>query len=285
MADKSFCIFILSHGRPDNVKTYTSLMSAKCKYPIYIIIDNEDDTAFKYIENFGKDNVIIFDKMAWSKKTDTADNSGNRKCIIFARNASFSIAEKLGYEYFLQLDDDYESFGYTYDFNDNFSMNKIKNIDRIFDIFLEYLRSSGSRTIAFIQGGDMIGGGENTYLKGGHYPFIKRKAMNSFFCSIDRRINFIGRINEDVNTYISQGKIGKLFMTIPLIRLNQTQTQANRGGMTDIYSEQGTYIKSFYSVMINPSSVSIKILNSKYGRLHHSIVWNNTIPKILRADK
>lgn len=57
----NFAIFILTHGRPDNVLTYKTIMQAGYTGKVYIIIDNEDDTAARYYENYG-DKVIVFDK-------------------------------------------------------------------------------------------------------------------------------------------------------------------------------------------------------------------------------
>ncbi len=105
--------------------------------------------------------------------------------------------------------------------------------------------------------------------------------MNSFFCSTERPFQFTGRINEDVNTYTSGASKGYLFLTIPNVSLKQTDTQSNDGGMSDVYAAQGTYVKSFYSVMFSPSSVKVAMLNTERSRLHHRVSWNNAIPVIL----
>ena len=56
------------------------------------------------------------------------------------------------------------------------------------------------------------------------------------------------------------------------------------GGMTELYLDSGTYIKSFYSVMYCPSSVQVGTLidhRSPHPRLHHKINWSRTAPKII----
>lgn len=277
----NFCVFILTHGRPDSVYTYKTLLDCNCTYPIYFVIDNEDKTAEQYYKNYGNDRVVMFDKLDISKRFDAADNFDNRKCIIYARNACFEIAEKLGYEYFIQLDDDYTRFQYLYDNKGIFCHAKIKNIDKIFDIFLKYLKSANIKTLCFLQGGDLIGGEKCTTLSRGHYPFRKRKAMNSFFCSTKNSFKFVGRINEDVNTYTSRGARGELFMTIPLVGLNQKETQKNKGGMTETYLDGGTYLKSFYTVMFSPSCTKVYLMGLRHKRLHHKINWENAVPKII----
>ena len=41
------------------------------------------------------------------------------------------------------------------------------------------------------------------------------------------------------------------------------------------------YLKSFYSVLLNPSSVKIKMMRTKHLRLHHQVNWDNTAVKII----
>lgn len=52
----------------------------------------------------------MFDKPKIAKTFDEADNFDDRRAIVYARNACFQIARKLGYKYFIELDDDYDVF-------------------------------------------------------------------------------------------------------------------------------------------------------------------------------
>jgi hypothetical protein len=109
--------------------------------------------------------------------------------------------------------------------------------------------------------------------------------MNSFICATDRPFKFFGSTNEDVNAYATLGSRGDLFITVMKVALQQKQTQANAGGLTDIYKAFGTYVKSFYSVMCHPSSVKVYYLSgSKYDRIHHRVTWRNTVPVILSEE-
>jgi hypothetical protein len=98
----NFCVFILSHGRANNIKTLKALESANYTGDWYIVIDNEDDTASEYYERYS-DKVIMFDKLEMSKEFDTYDNFSDRRTIVYARNACFKIAKKLGYRYFFTM--------------------------------------------------------------------------------------------------------------------------------------------------------------------------------------
>lgn len=74
-----------------------------------------------------------------------------------------------------------------------------------------------------------------------------------------------------------------MFLTYTDIVIEQVQTQKNKKGLTDIYLDLGTYVKSFYSVMCCPSCVTINMMDGtkKTMRLHHNASWNNCTPKII----
>jgi hypothetical protein len=281
MKTKSFCVFIISHGRADNVITKRTLERSGYTGPIFIVIDNEDAQAGKYKANFGSENVVIFDKLKYAQMVDSCDNFQNRRTTTHARNACFDIAEEKGFEYFLVLDDDYTSFCHVKEGAKNTTDNKVRTMDRLALKVAEFLDSDARlMTICFLQSGDTIGGMVNYEVNNMRFPFAKRKAMNSFFCKTSRRFWFFSRLNEDVNTYLCYGVKGDLFMTIPQILLQQKQSQSNTGGMSDAYIASGTYVKSFYTVMICPSFAKVTITPAM-KRLHHKISWNNAVPKII----
>lgn len=273
---RNFAVFILTHGRPDNVITARTLRKAGYSGRIYYIIDNEDKRGDEYRERFGEDNVIEFNKLEISKTFDTADTQEDRRTIIYARNASFPIAKALGLDYFWQLDDDYTSWMFRHIKGKKLSYTPITDMDSVIDAMLDLLESTNAVTVAISQGGDHIGGASGSFQKG-----IMRKAMNSFFFRTDRPVTFVGRINEDVNTYVLQGSRGDLFLTVTKLQLTQMQTQQNAGGMTDIYLKSGTYVKSFYTVMMHPSSVQVRTMGQTSHRMHHAIKWDMTVPKII----
>jgi len=280
-----FAVFILSNGRANRVITYNTLR--RCGYTglIYILVDDEDAEINEYKKKY-KSQVVVFSKKKAIEITDSGDNFRKRNSVVFARNINFEIAKKMGIKYFLQLDDDYSSFDYT--FNSQFQYitkkTKIIKMDVIFKIFLNFLKSTKITTIAFAQGGDFIGGVNSTVSKLYLRNKMSRKAMNSFFCATDRPFKFSGRINEDVNTYVMMGMRGHLFYTYGGIRLNQLQTQANEGGLTDIYLDLGTYVKSFYSVIYAPSCVGIARMGVKNKRIHHIVKWRFAVPKFLNEE-
>jgi hypothetical protein len=275
-----FSIFILTHGRPTNVKTMATLQRAGYTGSLYLVVDDEDKTLDKYIANFGKDMVVVFNKKQMADQVDEGNNFDERRTITHARNACFQIAKDKGLKYFMELDDDYISFEYRYvsKCGQKLNVHRVTNLDSILELYLGFFKATGFSSIAFAQGGDFIGGVENRYAT--KKPLI-RKCMNSFICSTDRPFQFIGAMNEDVNTYVTLGSRGVLFGTIPMVSLVQTATQSQKSGITDMYLRYGTFCKAFTTVMMHPSSVKVSMMNTNNPRVHHLIKWQNTTPMII----
>lgn len=277
---KDFAVFILSHGRAGNIKTLKTLEKHGYTGKTYIVIDDMDDTADEYYRLYGRENVIMFNKKEMAKETDTMDNFQDMRIVVFARNYTFKLAKKLGLKYFLMLDDDYINFSFRYIKNGKLLSKEVTNLDKVFEVFLEFLEVSGALTVAMTQGGDFLGGAKGGVANGPP----KRKAMNTFFCKTDRPFKFLGSINEDTNAYVLLGSQGHLFFQLKECTVNQTTTQQNKGGLTDIYLDMGTYVKSFYTVMLLPSAVKVAMMGQNHRRLHHHIQWENTVPKIIREE-
>ncbi len=273
----NFACFILSHGRPNSCITYNTLIKCGFTGKIYILIDNEDKTADEYYKNFG-DKVIMFDKKAIAEQIDTMDNFEGRKAIVYARNANFKIAKDLGIKYFLQLDDDYKDFAYRFNNNHEWQYKSVRNLDKVFNIIIDYLKSAKLKSIALAQAGDLIGGQDNSSAE---ILSIKRKCMNTWFLDSDNPINFVGKMNEDYSASVYYGSLGNLFFTMFQIAINQIETQAGSGGMTDIYLDNGTYVKTFYTIMLMPSCTKVSTLGEVHRRIHHNTTWNNAVPVIL----
>lgn len=276
-----FLVIIMSHGRAEKLKTFYSLGKQGYTGEIVILVDDTDEQADRYIADFNgldKVSVEVFNKQEIIDQSDICDNFDlGYKTGIFARNASWNVARKYGYQYFLVLDDDYSGFEYMLP-NEGWHYH-IKDLDAIFGIYFEYLKNCPQITsIAMSQAGDYIGGRNNQlYLN----PYAKRKCMNSWFCDTEREFWFFGRLNGDTNTYTALGHRGKVFLQMPFNSVNQTVTQRSDGGITSLYKTLGTYVKSFYTVMITPSCSDIRLMGDKDPRLHHNIKWNNTVPKII----
>ena len=279
---KDFCAFILTHGRPDKVITYRTLQTHGYTGKVFIVIDDEDETGEEYTRIYG-DDVLVFSKDEVGRYTDQFDNSSDRRAILWARNACWDLARQMGYRYFIQLDDDYHDWLYRRTTTaGGYHGWKISNLDAAFDALVRLVETTPVTTIAFSQGGDHIGGSAT--------KLLRRKAMNSFVCDTQKPFLFRGRMNEDVNTYVALGRAGVLFFTYMQLQLNQSQTQTNSGGMTELYLSSGTYMKAFFTVMAAPSCTVVRPLQNhratgpRNERLHHKINWGKAVPFIISQE-
>lgn len=288
---RDFCVLIISYGRADNVLSY-KLMTSISKAPVYIICSDDDKTLPRYKELYGEDHILVFNKEEEKKNFDVGDNfPGMYNSSCFAHNTYFRFARQLGFKYFLAMDDD--SMWYVIRYINLNEKPKEKNgktyrtlhyakipqgyFDKICEQYFRLLDSAPwIYCTAFAQGGDFIGGQYSQVYQDG----VKFKAMNSFFCCTDKEWKMPGRINEDASAYCVNNPTGKLFMTIPGVMLQQPPTQQCSGGMTDIYKNNGTWLKTAYTVMMCPSAVKFSY---KFGRVHHHIINDNNVPKIISS--
>lgn len=277
----NFAVFILTRGRPDRQHTYRSLRKQGYTGKIYLVVEDTDPTLDQYRQEYGEE-VIVFSKSEIIGTFDEAGHMNDRRVVVYARNVNFDLAERLGIRYFMQLDDDYHYWHARFDSQMRYQPKGVVALDRIFAAMLDYLKSAPLYALAMAQGGDFIGGIHGTMAKA---VTARRKVMNSFIFDCERRVYFKGRINEDVNLYVESARLGMPMITTSQVSIEQAVTQSNSAGMTDIYLANGTYVKSFYSVMMFPSSVSISTIRGRSAtRIHHRVDWKRTATKILSPE-
>lgn len=275
-----FAVIIPTHGRHDRVFTIDSLKKSGYTGNFYLLCDDEDKQLDKYKAKYG-DKVMVFSKDDYKGKFDKMDNFGNKACVVYARNAMWDIAKKIGLKYFAVADDDYTSFQYRITPEGGYYARTVKNnLDDVFNSYIDFLITSKVDTVCFAQGGDYIGGKECTNIVNGFKVF--RKMMNLYFFDINKPIEFKGTINEDLTSSVTEGRTGRVILTSLMNSITQKETQAQAGGLTEIYLELGTYVKSFYSVIAAPSCVKVALMGNNQARIHHQVTWKNAVPKIIR---
>lgn len=275
MSEK-FGVFILSHGRADRVYTYTTLRKQGYTGDIRILIDDEDESEDQYRAEYG-DEVLKFCKEEWRLKTDVMDTFKRRNVVVFARNAVYSVAKDLGYKYICVLDDDYKAFEYRWLEDGKLKVKKPKRLDLVFESAVKFLKTSGAKCYAFAQAGDLIGGAKSNRFQ----QRVMRKIMNTYFFDVDNPVEFIGTLDEDIVASLRCGLSGELLLTSVDMTIQQMKTQANKGGLTDAYLDMGTYTKSFYAVMMNPSVCKIAMMGDKHMRIHHRVNVSGMAPMII----
>ncbi len=155
MENKDFCVFVISHGRPNDLYTVDTLKKYNYTGSFYIVLDDEDKTIEQYKKKYN--NILVFDKKQIADLTDEGNNFDNRRTTTHARNACFDLAYNLGFKYFLVLDDDYTVFRYRY-IDKYITKGYVQNLDELFLKTFNYYEKCNFTSIAFAQGGDFIGG-------------------------------------------------------------------------------------------------------------------------------
>lgn len=276
-----FVAFILSHNRADNVTTYKTLRSQGYTGAIKILVDDEDEQLEAYKRRFG-DEVFVFCKKEAAKDCDLGDNFPYCGTPLYARNQCHKIAKRLGFRFFIELDDGYKYFTFKFSADLAFlGYKKCENLDAEFSALVDFLEGARLDCVCMAQEGDFIGGSNGKF---GLKVFLSRKIMNTFVCDVEKPFKFYGRFNDDVNAYLVGNMRGKRFCTTNLSAVYQEKTQRAKGGLTESYKQYGTYVKSFYSVMFMPSAVVVKDMGNTKRRCHHKINYNACCPKLLRED-
>ena len=275
MENKDFAVFILSHGRADTITTYKALRDGGYTGRTYVVIDNEDDQEELYRQKFG-DDIIQFDKRDYLEKTDLGDLDTDRRIGVFARNFIQDEAKRLGYKFHLQLDDDVHGFTYRFAQGKVLRALHCSHLDEVFSGMVEYMKETPITSLSFALSAYNMGGVDGSIKDG-----MTRKTMTTFLMRADDVQYFHMRMNDDITTSLINGMRGKLYYSYLPIEVEVDKTQVKAGGMTDIYQKNGTYRKSFYSVMCCPSCVKVSAMGITDYRIHHTISWNNAVPKLI----
>ena len=275
-----FACIVLTHGRADRVFTHNTLRKSGYTGDIFLLCDSDDAQLDHYKTNFGEDKVWIFDKRDMIGKIDRMDNLDNMACVVYARNAVYEIARSKGLTHICVLDDDYQAIEQRIESDGSYRSSRIKNFDKVAAAYLDFLKSADLDCVCFAQGGDYIGGGQNTKVRNGFKT--SRKMMNLYFFDLAKPIDFMRTINEDLTASIVAGRVGKKILTSYMNSIVQKETQSNAGGLTEIYLQLGTYTKSFYSVIACPDCVKVSSMGDTHTRIHHRVDWKYAVPKIIR---
>lgn len=274
----SFAVMILCHGRAENVPTYYTLRKYGYTGRIIIVCDDEDTDLPNYQAIYPE--VEVFSKEEVAQYMDPMDNTNDRRCAVYARNACFDIAERLGLEYFCEADDDYLGWVYRWEEDGVLYRSTGAKLDEVFEAHINFLETDENiYSVAFGQPGDFIGGCGSRL----HQMKFRRKCMNSWICKTERRFTFNGRMEDDFLTYSFLGSQGKLFYTFNFFMIDQPETQQVQGGMTDMYLGAGTYQKTWYGVLCCPSFVKIGMMGDKYYRIHHNVSHEHAYPMLISS--
>jgi len=278
-----FGILVITHQRPNSQITLDYLRNRGYTGPVWLVIDDQDPTGDEYRRLFG-DKVLVFSKPEIAETFDEGDNFHDYRAGVYARNACWDFARQLGLKFYIQIDDDIRLFQWrrmgTKDGAYKLGSWSNRRLDETFETLVRFVEDTDTQGFSVALGGDRIGGVKNLHFGRGKLS-LRRKPMGLWLVATDRPFPFIGRMNDDVNTYMTLGNRGGLFFSYTGLQIDNPNTQAQAGGMTDIYLARGTYQKSMYTVMMGPSYTQVAMMGVTDQRLHHRIKWDHALPKIV----
>lgn len=246
--ENDFIIFIISHERAETMTTYKLLQKMQCKYPIYIVIDNEDKQKELYEKKYS--SLIVFDKNEYLEKTDTIDNFKKKTSAVYARNFCIDKAKEMKKKYFAIFDDDITDIRIRYPKDGKLASFLIKDITKVIDIYVDFLEKSKCAGTGFGQTWGLIGGIE-TFFNGGQREICQTMILkNSDFKY------FAGTQNED--GHFSYANFDKVFYKINGAIITSPERGTNEGGNNDFYNND-FYITNFYSIIYYPSALKINL--------------------------
>ena len=104
-------VYILSKGRP-HCATARTLIDIGYPAEVTIVCGDDDETIQDYVDNFGEERIVVFDKDEWWSRCDMMDAYGRSKAsgISPVRNFIIELARKQGHDRCWELDDDFVKF-------------------------------------------------------------------------------------------------------------------------------------------------------------------------------
>ena len=277
---KKWATFIISHGRPDNVVTLDTLLSAGYTGDWYIVLDNLDTTAEKYINKFGSDKIVIFNKHYYADKTDYGLSVPKLNSAVFARNAVEDIAKELQLDGYICLDDDIRKFIYRYEDNNKLRGHQIKSdITEIFNKIMNFIINTDISCASC--------GYQQIYMSGlsGLMKENSRTRLlaEAFFRNLKFDVNWIGNTSEDYLTSIECGRRGQIFIQLPFLQVDMPTacTGKQDGGNSDIYRNMSKWRQLFFSTMYFPDMFR---LNIRQDKLYNTVIPERSVPKIIYSE-
>lgn len=274
-----FATFIITHGHPDRQITYDTLR--KCGYSgkIFLVVDNTDATIQQYIDNYGADNILVFDKNYYinSDRFDNGTNTPIYACAIYARRAVEDMAKTMNLKYFAMADDDIKKIVIRYPVNNALKRVNIDDMDKILEAHIELLDAQPIACIGF--------GGVQNYFGGADvfsadslskptipYQFFLRKTEKPVRWSC-----WYGE--DDVEAYFNT-TTGNLWFASLYVMIEAMPN--GTGSMATTYATLNSYIMSFAELRYFPGLLRVykrpKSKASIFGVVRKTSDW---FPKIL----
>lgn len=274
---EDFAVFICTHGRPYAQHTLKKLLSTGYTGKYYLVLDDQDDTIQSYIDEYGADNIIVFDKNHYINSMDVGSSNPPYKCIVYAKNACEDIARDMGLSVFVIADDDVVSFRYRWP-EDNVlkSMEVKSNIDEILDAYCDALLTMNISTASF-------GVPSHYFLGVSSITNEKVQSMRIPFQFVFRntahKVDWISGFGEDIITAVRYNQLGQFWQVLPQVELSTLPLATGSGGMLDTYKSLSSFTRAMYNFIFSPTG--IKFYQNKDGMFKPAIRYGSTTPKVV----
>jgi len=275
-------IFIPSYHRPDNLKTVNFfLKKGYDKNLIHVFIDDATDDIEEYQRRAEKDgfNLHIFEMKEARERFDYVHRaSESRRSAGQARNMFYDIAESLGIDFYMVMDDDTANFQ-TRPFAKYLYMSTYEEIVDTFVGIKDFMQRRRIGCFGLSQNGDMFVKGEKRILR--------KKVMNTTF--IDTRFMYRGeRGVQDNDTSQFVGIMNEGYFTGSLatgLVLQQTPSATATGGLTELYNECKLLNKSLIIPIQFPSCSYAEKQKRNGGRIYHKIRYRYLQPYLMKGKR
>lgn len=277
MTDR-FAVFILTHGRPYNQLTVKSLQDVGYTGEWYLVLDDQDLTYREYLDEWGEDRIIVFNKTRFIQSTDTGLHTPVPKFAVFARNAIEYIAKEMGYKTFMMLDDDITKFRIRLPVGDSLKSFQINGqFDEIVDRAVDYMLDCGIACLGLGFCNLYIGGIDNFNRENPRQRLCAEAFIRNTSHPISWRLNMV----EDLITSIDAAIRGEVwFQFLPIQCEIKMSEGAVDGGNSDVYRQLGMYRISFMPVIAYPSSNAVRLGKKTWAS---TTTPDKCIPKIISS--
>ena len=277
--------FILSHNRPDSCPTLEMLDNFRYCGNYKIVVDVDDKYLDKYLENYSKDKLLLFDKNEWLYKEDTAYSKETliKASPFYARIMIDEYARVNNIGDYLVLDDDIINLKIRCPIDNSLKTLEIKDFNKLLDSLFEFLNENNLYGLSFAHSGMFIGGVDSF-----DKVINKRVGSNIFLFNSNRQLTWKTIFYDDFNTCLSNSQFGKLLFPIPYIQIHaedqgSQSDKVKNNGMGEAYATTKQFTRSFYSVMLFPSSCIIKSVGKSENNWWPSLKLDNQFQKIISS--
>lgn len=249
-----FAVFICTHGRAKEQVTYKTLRNSGYTGKVYFVIDDLDEQGDEYKRLYGE-NVLVFGKEEQYAVTDTFTNQKILQAVVYARNACFDFAKRLGVNWFVNCDDDIECLSYKMPINGKLVTKPVKDADRMFESVITFMETGSIECFSIAEEGVYVGGINSRVEAGCHWSFTHLFVFDACSELRYRSVWVEDNVFSLENLKLGRRMIASMYIAQRLPSHNAAQKQ--EGGMRDAYRQSNNYVKSFTPVITAPDCVCV----------------------------